>query len=189
MRTGALGRVQTQLSSRAAFVMSAGSGSLLLGWTVAYCAPGLVKGWFLLSGSDLRTKCSPHHNWLARYALLRNRGGGGAERRGWGWWRRVRFLWMEWCWRNQRLLRENATQSTSCLQGWLQVSYAVTFTAQQQHLMVGKIIRGKPNFLKKPANDKRDNWQISFAYFTQKHSIVPGNWHFCCQVERSSTHI
>lgn len=163
MRTGALGRVQRQLtSSWAAFVTPAGSGRLLLGWTVVYCAPGLVKGWFRLSGSDLRTKRSPHQNWLARYGLLRNRGGGGAGRRGWGCWRMIRFFMrIEMYWQNERLLRENATQHTSCLQGWLQVSYAVTFTAQQR-------FDGGPN--NKRASKKRSRkWQTTeFHLFNTK---------------------
>lgn len=37
------------------------------------------------------------------------------------------FMGMKRYWGNQRLLRENATQRTSCLQGWLQVSYACHF--------------------------------------------------------------
>lgn len=154
MRTGALGRVQTQVtSSWAAYVTPAGSGSLLLGWTVVYCAPSPVKGWFLLSGSDLRTKRSPHHGWLARYGLLRNRGGGGAGRRGWGWWRMIRFLWREEGIDKMNDFFVRMRHNTRPVYKAGCRSVMLSLSLHSKDLMVDKIIREKPK--------KSNKWQMN----------------------------
>lgn len=155
----------------------------LLGWTVVHCAPGPVKGWFLLSGSDLRTKCSPHHNWLARYGLLRNRRGGGAGRMWWGWWRMSRFFFGGW-WKSIDKMKELSMRMGHDTRPVCPRLATGQLCCHFHHR--AETFRQNNT---RQTNTKVANEEMSFTYFTKRHRGVTGNWHFCCLGEDWSPHM
>lgn len=115
---------------------------------------------------SFRTKCSPHHDWLTRYGLLRN----WWEERGWKrgvglvmddpfFWIKGSTKWMTsaWEWDTARVL---------FAQGWPQVNYAVTVTGGESHLNDVEEPREKPKeaetarWMTSPVNVKREGCHI-----------------------------